>query len=197
MVRQQDGWGPREWGNTSWLSPMSCCVFLCASVRADSFGVYVSQYKWIMCSLHLRCAVLQGLGPGVICGCVLGWFPSVGRFPFNSWNGRCLLQHLFHLKGRCRHNKHGSANMLTWEVWKRHDASLIWANRFQGQQDTSPYVEINNMELAATKLKEFADDYTLNTNKPMDLVFFKASPPLSAFVDLVFTVAARGVGMRI
>jgi hypothetical protein len=31
------------------------------------------------------------------------------------------------------------------------------------------------MELAATKLKEFADDYTLNTNKPMDLVFFKAS----------------------
>jgi hypothetical protein len=58
-------------------------------------------------------------------------------------------------------------------------------------------VEINNMELAATKLKEFADDYTLNTNKPMDLVFFKASPPLSAFVDLVFTVAARGVGMRI
>jgi dynein heavy chain, axonemal len=41
------------------------------------------------------------------------------------------------------------------------------------QSDTSPYVEINNMELAATKLKEFADDYTLNTNKPMDLVFFK------------------------
>lgn len=40
-------------------------------------------------------------------------------------------------------------------------------------QDSSPYVEINNMEQAAAKLKEFSDDYTLNTNKPMDLVFFK------------------------
>ncbi len=50
-------------------------------------------------------------------------------------------------------------------------------DELQGLQDTSPYVEINNMELAATKLKEFADDYTLNTNKPMDLVFFKASVP--------------------
>jgi hypothetical protein len=31
------------------------------------------------------------------------------------------------------------------------------------------------MEQAAAKLKEFSDDYTLNTNKPMDLVFFKVS----------------------
>ena len=45
-------------------------------------------------------------------------------------------------------------------------------------QDTSPYVEINNMELAAAKLKEFSDDYTLNTNKPMELVFFKVSSML-------------------
>jgi hypothetical protein len=40
-------------------------------------------------------------------------------------------------------------------------------------QEVSPYMEIKNMEHAANKLKEFADDYVLNTNKPMDLVFFK------------------------
>ncbi len=57
----------------------------------------------------------------------------------------------------------------------RHIFQIFPFNILNWSQDTSPYVEINNMELAATKLKEFADDYTLNTNKPMDLVFFKAS----------------------
>ena len=38
------------------------------------------------------------------------------------------------------------------------------------------------MELAAAKLKEFSDDYTLNTNKPMELVFFKVSSMSCGFV---------------
>eukprot|EP00960_Hanusia_phi_P050219 760078-Hanusia_phi.AAC.2 len=37
----------------------------------------------------------------------------------------------------------------------------------------APYVEIKNMEKANSVLKDFAEDYTLNLNKPMDLVFFK------------------------
>ena len=37
----------------------------------------------------------------------------------------------------------------------------------------APYVEITNWDRASKTLKDFAEDYTLNLNKPMDLVFFK------------------------
>ena len=37
----------------------------------------------------------------------------------------------------------------------------------------APYIEITDWEKANAVLKDFAEDYTLNLNKPMDLVFFK------------------------
>lgn len=49
---------------------------------------------------------------------------------------------------------------------------LIWGDFLQGG-GVGSYVEISDMRLAETKLCEYAEDYTLNLNKPMDLVFFK------------------------
>ncbi len=41
------------------------------------------------------------------------------------------------------------------------------------QPKPTPYVQLKDMEKADRVLKEYAEDYTLNLNKPMDLVFFK------------------------
>ena len=48
---------------------------------------------------------------------------------------------------------------------------VIWGDFLQGMGGS--YVEIKDLALANTKLVEFAEDYTLNLNKPMDIVFFK------------------------
>jgi len=48
---------------------------------------------------------------------------------------------------------------------------VIWGDFLQGSG--ASYVEITDLELANAKLVEFAEDYTLTLNKPMDLVFFK------------------------
>jgi dynein heavy chain len=37
----------------------------------------------------------------------------------------------------------------------------------------APYIEMTDWDRAAKVLQDFAEDYTLNLNKPMDLVFFK------------------------
>jgi len=37
----------------------------------------------------------------------------------------------------------------------------------------APYIEMTDWDKASKVLKDFAEDYTLNLNKPMDLVFFK------------------------
>ena len=43
---------------------------------------------------------------------------------------------------------------------------LIWGDFLQGG-GVGSYVEISDMRLADTKLCEYAEDYTLNLNKPM------------------------------
>lgn len=48
---------------------------------------------------------------------------------------------------------------------------VIFGDFLQGAGGS--YVEVKDLQMADAKLKEFSEDYTLNLNKPMDLVFFK------------------------